>query len=126
MRSHSGALQVEVIEDERRTFCDSRAKEKLQLQEVRIAAKRKFDADLEAQRAYNRNVKGEGRKKFKEALDATPTPMNANEAGPSSATMAPFASAARARFPKTLSDYYEEERLASLVDALIGTILLSD
>jgi hypothetical protein len=52
---------------------------------------------LAAQRTYNKTVKGEGRKKFREAIDrAAPTP--------------------------DVAQYYEQERLASFVDASIAML----
>ena len=40
-------------------------------QEARRTAKRKHDAEVEEQRVYNREIKGEVRKKFKAALAVT-------------------------------------------------------
>ena len=122
----AAALEVDVIEEERRNFFDARAKEKLQLDEARKDAKRKFEADLETQRTYNRTVKGESRKKFKEALagEAASMDVDAEGAGPSSlSVVSVVASAARARAPPApLSHYYEQERLASLVDESIAML----
>ena len=64
-------LAVGVIEEERRNFNTARSKEKVQLEEERRTAKRKHDAEVEEQRVYNREIKGEVRKKFKAALAVT-------------------------------------------------------
>ena len=58
-------------EEERRNFYTARSKEKVQLEEARRTAKRKHDAEVEEQRVYNREIKGEVRKKFKAALAVT-------------------------------------------------------
>jgi hypothetical protein len=126
MAKEAAILEVDVIKEEQRNFFDARAKEKLELEETRADAKRKFEADMAAQRSYNKMVKGESRKKFKEAINAaTPMEVDVNGAGPSSLG-ATIALAARAHAPQ-LSDYYEEARLASLLDASIGMMaMLSD
>ena len=64
-------MSVDVIEEERRNFYTARSKEKVQLEEARRTAKRKHDAEVEEQRVYNREIKGEVRKKFKAALAVT-------------------------------------------------------
>ena len=40
------------------------------MEEARLDAKRKHESDMTKQRAYNKTTKGEGRKKFKAALQA--------------------------------------------------------
>ena len=61
-------LAVDQIEDERRKFLASRSNKKVELETTRLAAKRKHESDLAAQRLYNKTIKGESRKKFKEAV----------------------------------------------------------
>jgi len=63
-------LTVDVLEDERRIFYTARSNKKLQLEEEKRDAKRKHDAQMEAQKSHNKHVKGEGRKQFKVALAA--------------------------------------------------------
>ena len=139
---------IDAVDEERRCFYSARSKESVELETTRLEAKRKYDGDVQRQKVYNKQVKGESRKKFQRGLakgkagkgkaqlqldsefdsesdseDDEPAD-SASAAGPSSLV----ASAARARAPPaSLLAYYEQERLASLIDASMSMLhLLSD
>ena len=63
-------MERDSIDEERDNFFTARAIEKKEAEEARLDAKRKYESDLTKQRAYNKAIKGEGRKKFKAALQA--------------------------------------------------------
>ena len=51
-----------------RNFFTALALEKKALEEARVDSKRKYEADVAKQKTHNNTVKGEGRKRFKQAL----------------------------------------------------------
>jgi hypothetical protein len=83
-------MEVDWIEGELRNFNTARSKEKVQLEEARLDAKRKHQAQVEEQRSYNREVKGGARKKFQKALsEASPMEVEVDQPrGPASASAA--------------------------------------
>ena len=81
-------LLVASIEEEQRNFNTVRSRERVELEQERLARKRKHDAEMAEQRAYNSGIKGEGRKKMKQAMGQA-TPMEEDpQAAPASASAA--------------------------------------
>jgi len=94
-----GEHPTQPIEEERRTFWAARADQKKELEEERRTAKRKYDADVQAQKVYNERVKGESRKKFKAANASHAQAEEASSVVGSSAATATIGAAAAARDP---------------------------
>ena len=108
-------MAIDIIKGEQSNFFRARSEEKVELEEARKDAKRKYEADLEKQRVYNKKIKSGAHKKAMEAYAQSPMDVDPDsdvDVGAASLGMANAAvrAAARARDPIALASKQARER----------------